>query len=64
MQFLFITIEPYKDYEFWYQSYAYNFLYTDWLPYVSENLRFYDLILLFFDISDPNFLTNFFLSEI
>ena len=27
------TLEPYSDYKFWYQSFAKQFFYGDWLPY-------------------------------
>ncbi|UCD02186.1 MAG: hypothetical protein JSV23_03990 [Promethearchaeota archaeon] len=30
------TVEPYSDYKFWYQGFAEQFLYDDWLPYMQQ----------------------------
>jgi len=30
------TVEPYSDYKFWYQGFAKQFIYEDWLPYMQQ----------------------------
>lgn len=30
------TVEPYSDYKFWYQGFAKQFIYDDWLPYIQQ----------------------------
>ena len=34
--FLMNTVEPYSDYKYWYQGFAKQFLYENWLPYINS----------------------------
>ncbi|KKM97627.1 hypothetical protein LCGC14_1166080 [marine sediment metagenome] len=51
--FLMNTLEPYSDYKYWYQGFARQFFYDDWLPYFdysSNPDRYKNFLLYLIDI--------------